>query len=158
MFRTFLLASAVAALSAPAFGQDESTTQMSDVPLAAMAAARAIAGVDEFKSVGVDLDGGSATYELATTSDDGKALEVDVLEDGTVEEVEYQVDLETVPEKVTTLLRKYFPEMEPTLIERSVRGDFVTFYEFEGSVDGQELDVEVREDGRQIVIQEDAAA
>ncbi len=157
MLRTFFAASAVAVLTGPALAQDAPAVEMSDVPHAALAAARAIAGVTEFETVGLDLDNGVATYELAATMD-GKAIEVDVLEDGMIEEVEYETEMDAVPEAVTALLNKYFPDMEPTLIERSVRHNFVTFYEFEGTVDGAEMDVEVREDGKQIVIQDDLAA
>jgi len=158
MLRIIMTASAALLMTVPAVAQEERQTSLEDVPSAALAAAMAAAGVEEFESVGLDLDGGIATYEFSWTDADGMSMEVDVTDSGEVLEVEREVTLDDVPEQVATLLRKYFPDMDPELIELSTRSNFETFYEFEGTSNGEEIDVEVRADGHQIIIQDDPQA
>lgn len=157
MTRYLAAGAAAFILATAASAQEQQQVGMQDVPHAAMAAARQAAGTTEFQAVGLDLDDGQATWELSTKSGDGKGIEVDVTAEGMVVEVEYETAEDEVPQRVMDLLRKYFPDMQPATIERSVRKNFVTFYEFEGEANGSEVDVEVRNDGRMLVIQDDGA-
>ena len=141
------------ALVAPtlAFAQEENAVDMADVPPAAMEAASAEAGKlglqdVQFASVSIDPDAGTETYEFLTTAASGKSLEIDVLADGTVEEVEEEIEMGDLPEPVLATLESELSGFEPSMVERSTRADKVVF-EFEGMMDGREIDVEIDEDG-----------
>ena len=148
------------ALAVPAFAQDEQVMTMADVPPPVLARAETIAmsmGVT-IDSVGLDLDNGTATYEFAGKLPSGMAFEIDVDADGTVEELEEQIEAAAVPQPAMDLVARYLPGFAPELVEKSTRGDFVVFYELEGNnAQGNAIDVEVRADGRQILIQDDLA-
>jgi hypothetical protein len=85
-------------------------------------------------------------------------LEVDVLSNGTIEEVEEEIDLNAVPQPVRTMLQRFFSNLQPTKVEKSTRHNFSVWYEFEGKdQSGREVDIEISSDGQRIVIQDDQA-
>lgn len=148
--KKFLITAAALGLAAPAFAQEENQLSMDEVPEAARTAAQenAPGGITEFESVQLDDDGGTETYEFAATKEDGMSIEVDVLADGTVEEIEEEVNMEAVPQQVSATLDQEVPDFQPTFIEKSTREDgSLIVYEFEGQHDGQEVDIEINEDG-----------
>jgi hypothetical protein len=55
------------------------------------------------------------------------------------------------------LLNAYLPGFAPTTVEISSRPNNVTFYEFEGTINGHEVDVEVSSAGNEILIADDSA-
>jgi len=111
------------------------------------------------EEVDIDLDNGTATYELAGKGADGKMIEIDVLSDGTIEEVEQEISMDNVPDAVKKLLTKYMPKFKADKAEKSTRTNFEVFYEFDGQDEnGGELDIEIRSDGKQITIADDSAA
>ena len=139
--------------------QDEDTITMKDVPFAAKAAAQAAGNGVTFEKVDLDLDNGTATYELAGKGADGKMIEINVLSDGTIEEVEQEISMDNVPEAVKKILAKYMPKFKADKAEKSTRTNFEVFYEFDGQDEnGGELDIEVRSDGKQITLADDSAA
>lgn len=148
-----------ALLAAPAFAQEgsESGLDMNDVPAAARAAAIAVAGTDEFTNVGLDLDGGQATYEFSYETDAGMTNEVDVTGEGMLDEHEQEIALDDVPESVMTLVDKYLADFEPEFIELSTRGDLQVFYELEGEYEGNTIDVEVNQAGTAMTVADDSA-
>lgn len=158
-YRIISGAAALCALfPAIAFAGEENTVNMKDVPPAAKAAAMAAAPGVKFDKVGLDMDDGTASYEFAGKMD-GKAIELDVMEDGTVEEMEHEISMDEVPERVSKTLKKHMGDFEPKFIEKSVRNGFQVYYEFEGEgPEGGELDVEISADGKKIIIQDDTAA
>jgi hypothetical protein len=139
--------------------QDEDTITMKDVPAEAKAAAQAAANGMKFEKVGLDMDNGTATYELAGKGADGKMIEIDVLRDGTIEEVEQEISMDAVPEAVKKALAKFMPKFKADKFEKSTRTNFEVYYEFDGQDEnGAELDIEIRSDGKQIIIADDSAA
>ncbi|WBU55591.1 PepSY domain-containing protein [Paracoccus sediminicola] len=147
-----------ALLAAPAFAQDEETMSLEEVAAAAMEAAQAAMPDASFESASLDDDEGTDTYEIAGVTSDGTAIEVDVLEDGTVEEIEEEVALEDLPDAVTAAWEENMAGVTPSMIEKSTRDDGATvIYEFEGEQDGQEFDAEVNEDGSNWTMTEDMA-
>lgn len=147
-------------LAAPAFAQtaEENPVAMEDVPQAAMDAALVEAekyGITDASFDSVALDEG--IYEFATTKD-GMAFEVDVAEDGTVDEVEEEIAMDAVPAAVSDALSSELEGFEPTFIERSTRADGSIVFEFEGMSGGSEVDVEINEDGSNFTMNEDSAA
>ena len=156
--KTFLITTATLGLATAALAQGGSQISMDEVPEVAMAAAQenAPAGVSEFESVQLDPDADTETYEFAATKDDGMAIEVDVLADGTLEEVEEEVGMEAVPQQVAATLDQEVPGLQPAFIEKSTRPGGIV-YEFEGQLEGQEVDIEINEDGSGFVNNADTA-
>ena len=104
------------------------------------------------------MDPDNETYEFSGAEEDGAMIEVDVLADGTFEEIEEQIDMEAVPQPVSAMLDFAVPGMEPTFIEKSTRDEGSTIiYGFEGQLGGQPVDVEIDEDGSGFVNNADMA-
>lgn len=154
--KKIVLAAAAMGFAAPLLAQEETEMSMEEVPQAVMEAAQA-----EAESAGAELTSAAMdgeTYELSGTLENGMGFEVDVLENGTVEEVEEEIEMSEVPEEVATALEENLPGFEPTYIERSTREDGAQIvYEFEGTHEDGEVDVEINEDGSNFTINEDAA-
>jgi hypothetical protein len=161
MRHAFTAAAATAiAMAGPAIAQEENEIAMEEIPAEAMDAAQGAAdGIGcTFESAAMDDDGGTETIEISGTMEDGMECEVDVLADGTVEEVEEQIGMEMVPDAVASALDSEMSGFEPAYIEKSTRDDgSAVFYEFEGMHDGTEVDVEVAEDGSGLTMVEDTA-
>ena len=130
---------------------------MDQVPPAAMEAAKTAAEGVEFTAVAMDDDEGTETYELSGTTADGMNIEIDLLADGTLEEVEKQIDAGALPEAVTVTLEQELPGFAPAMVEESTRADGSIVYEFEGTHDGKEIDAEVSADGSNYVMNDDTA-
>ena len=84
---------------------------------------------------------------------DGKAVEIDVSPDGRIHEVETAIATSDVPAAVMKII-------EPTFRVSSLRSsnEPARHYEFEGKVNGREVDVEVNASGTEIIIADDAAS
>lgn len=150
-----LLLSAVAlALGSAALAQEETTMTMEEVPANVMEAANAAntKGVT-FEAVAMD-DG---VYEFSGAMEGGMGYEVDVTEDGTVEEIEEQIDASELPEAVSAALESNLAGFTPDYVERSTRADGAVVYEFEGAHEGAAIDAEINEDGSNFMMNEDAA-
>jgi uncharacterized membrane protein YkoI len=139
--------------------QDEESITMNDVPVQVKASAQAAANGTKLDKVGLDLDDGTATYEFSGKNAEGKTVEIDVSHEGRIEEFEQEISMDSVPEAVKKMLTKHLPKFKAETAEKSTRENFEVYYEFDGQGDdGQELDVEIRSDGKRIIIQDDAAA
>ena len=109
----------------------------------------------ELTTAQLDVDDILAIWEVAGEVG-GRALEADIKPDGTLEELEIQVDMEEVPQVVLDVQRRWFPTFQPEgegLIEKSIRpsdgGLPQIWYEFSGV----EFDVEVRSDGAAALVE-----
>ena len=154
MTRLLIAASAVALLSSPSLAMD-----LNQVPAHVVEVAKHYAPDATWESAGTDFDTQlmAPEYEIKGKTKDGMAIEVDVSADGGIHEIETVIAAGAVPEAVTKLLGTYLPGFTPTTIELSARPDNVNFYEFEGTVNGREVDVEVNAARTQIIIADDAA-
>jgi hypothetical protein len=145
----------------PAYGQDEQSIELSEVPFEVIQLAQGAVPVSLTKAaVDVDSDG-VLVYELSGENAEGVQYEVDITGEGEIREVEIEIMEDEVPEVIKQALKTWVPDFQPTFIERSQRPmPFEgTWYEFEGTSpqSPQELDVEIHEDGQQILIQADLA-
>lgn len=108
---------------------------------------------------GVQLDGDDviAVYEFAGKAADGTLLEVDILPNGSVEELEIAISKDAVPSAVWNALRTFAPEFEfaddAVLIEKSVRPSAVGLPQIWYEFSGVDFDVEIRSDARGIFIE-----
>ena len=152
----FVIAAAAALLALPVVAQ-ETEVKMADVPAAAMEAAKANAKGVTFDKVMMDNDEGTATYEFSGKMTNGMMLEVDVLEDGTVEEIEEQIEASALPAEVTATLEKELAGFVPTMVEMSTREGGMVVYEFTGTVDGKDIDAEINADGTNFMMNDDLA-
>jgi len=156
--KRFIFSAAVLSLAAPALAQEEQTVELTAVPKVAMDAAMARAEGATFEKAVIDNDEGTETYELSGKMADGMMIEVDVLADGTIEEVEKQIEASALPAAVSTALDATVPNMQPSIIEESTRPDGTVVYEFEGkNAEGKEVDVEINADGSNPKVIDDMA-
>lgn len=149
----FILAATVAVLGTVVAAQEETTVKMEDVPTVVMDAALANANGVTFDTVSMD-DG---VFEFAGKAASGMGLEVDVMEDGTIEEIEEQIDASALPAEVAATLASSLAGFTPSYVEKSTRPEGVVVYEFEGTVDGKEIDAEINADGTGFVMNDDMA-
>lgn len=149
----FILAAAVAVVGTAVTAQEEATVAMEDVPPAVMEAAMANANGITFDTVAMD-DG---VYEFAGKMASGMGMEVDVMEDGTIEEIEEQIDVAALPAEVSATLTASLAGFEPTYVEKSTRAEGMVVYEFEGTHEGKEIDAEINADGSNFVMNDDMA-
>lgn len=122
---------------------DETRIELSAVPPSIMEAARNAVEVD-FTYARVEQEPGGLTYELGGKTPDGMNVEVDLLEDATVEEVERQLpSMDEVPAEIRNAVMSEYPEFEAALIEAVEVNEELLRYEFEGMSGGEELVLEV---------------
>ena len=128
--------------------------ELNQVPAHVIEVAKHYAPDAEWTSAGTDYDGQlmEPEYEITGTMN-GSKIEVDVSPEGMLHEVETAITASDVPQPTMTLLNAYLPGFTPM----SARPNGVTFYEFEGTVDGREVDIEVNAQGTEIIIADDAA-
>lgn len=152
-----LLLAGVIALGLPT-GAMADDMPMENVPQAVLDAANKAAEGRTLTAVSMEMENGTAIYEFAVEREDGRAMEIDIFEDGSLDEIELEVAMEDLPESVRAKIEADLPGFVPTLIEKSTRPSGI-FYEFEGpSADGSgDVDVEIAEDGSEIVVKSDAA-
>jgi hypothetical protein len=152
--KALLLSAAALALASGALAQEETTMTMEEVPSTVMDAANTAntAGVT-FDAVAMD----EGVYEFSGTMESGMGYEVDVMEDGTIEEVEEQIEASELPEAVSDALDTNLAGFTPDYVERSTRADGAIVYEFEGTHEGQTIDAEINEDGSGFMMNEDTA-
>lgn len=74
----------------------------------------------------------------------GKTVEVDVIEDGTLDEVE--TEMSALPKAVTDAVLRKMPNLKTTKIEESKR-PAGTYYEIEGTDGSKKMDIEIKADG-----------
>ena len=152
--KALLLSAATLAIATTALAQEETTMTMEEVPTTVMEAATAAntMGVT-FDAVAMD----EGVYEFSGTMEGGMGYEVDVMEDGTIEEVEEQIEASDLPEAVTAALETNLAGFTPDYVERSTHADGSIVYEFEGTHEGQTIDAEFYEDGSNFMTNEDSA-
>ena len=153
--RPTTIAAGIAALAlscGPALAQDsvEEIIDLSEVPEAAMTAARAAAGDVELTVGNTETEGGKTVYELRGRMTDGMTLEVDVFADGTIEEVEREIDPAEVPKAVMEAVRAKYPGFRASRVEANERDGQLVEYNIEGQAGGTTFDVEVTADGSDV--------
>lgn len=147
MKRTLITLMASAA-AAPAFAEYQTEISMEEVPAEIVdIAATTVPGMN-FDRVSTELENGVTVYEFEGYNSAGKHVEVDIDENGEIQEIEMQVSAEQVPPVVERSLEQAAPGFEASYIEFSVRGGGSEFvYEFEGDHEGRTLEIEIAENG-----------
>ncbi len=151
----FLPAALAAALFTPSFAQDETEISFDDVPEIVMEAALATAPGVTFERVSIEVENGVPIYEFEATDHAGNHIEIDVFEDGSIEEIEMEIDIDDVPAVVIAALEETAPGFTATYVEFSVRDGNVYVYEFEGDYQGRAVDIEIAENGDVLFMSDD---
>ncbi|MEO1152041.1 MAG: hypothetical protein AAFW83_13785 [Pseudomonadota bacterium] len=134
-----------AALSAAAF----QPVSFEDVPAHVLETAQKTAPGVTFDKVSTENEAGVTVYEFEATDYRGRHIEVDVRADGSLEEIEMEIDESEVPDTVLAALNADQKDFTVRYIEVSVRANGFHVYEFEGiTAAGGRLDIEIAEDGR----------
>jgi len=137
----------------------EADVDLADVPAWVIHTAKVALPAAEFKTAQLDQDDIEAVYEVQGTYA-GKAAEVDVRADGSVEEIELVIDPKDVPEGPAEKFASIFPKFELVKIEKSIRptrtGLLETWYEWDGTAEGGDpVDVEVDATGKTYLVEPD---
>lgn len=139
-----------------------SSLDLSDVPMHILHTAEVafkeqdgmahLTGVAQF-----DQDEVMAIYEIQGKTSSGRLLEADIRPDGTLLELEVEIEASDVPSKVSDAVGNFFPDFqlaeEKPAIEKSIRpsenGLPEIWYEFSGT----KFDVEVRSDAKALLVE-----
>ncbi len=140
----------VGATTLPTHAQDNTEIARNEVPSVAMMSAKTFAPGIDFTRVGFEIENGETVYEFEGHSQDGRHIEIDVLETGALQEIEMEVTWDEVPIAIQIELKLSNSQFEPKFIEASTRPDGTTVYEFEGIIGGKFADVEILETGTSI--------
>ena len=121
---------------------------INDVPDDVLSTARATAPGVDFHTVSIERENGVDVYEFEAEDYRGRHIEVDVREDGSLEEIEMEMELDEVPAAVRDALNAEFNDFSVSYVEASIRANGVFAYEFEGrTANGTRMDLEIAEDG-----------
>lgn len=154
--KILLASAAILALATALSAQDETTMTLEDVPATIMEAANAANTMGVTLDY-VQMDNVDNVYEIGGKMADGMNLEIDVTQDGTIDEIEKQIEASALPAEVQSALDAELAGFEPTMVEESTRADGHVVYEFEGMHDGQDVDVEINADGTGYTLNGDLA-
>lgn len=128
---------------------DNTEISFNDVPKHVLATAKQYAPSINFERYAVDNENGKLVYEFEGRDAFGKHIEIDVLPDGTLEEIELETSWDEVPVSIQIKLSIDAKDFKPSFIERSIRADGTTVYEFEAvQSDGTLREIEIMNDGR----------
>ncbi len=155
------LTATVAALAAAgaALADDGTEIAFDEAPQAARETALDTAPGVKFERVGVEIEDGVTIYEFEGRDGAGRRIEIDVLEDGTLEEIEMEVSMDDVPDAVKAALEEAAPGFTPTYVQLSVRDGGGTYvYEFKGAADSGDIDLEIDEGGEVLAVSGGAAS
>jgi uncharacterized membrane protein YkoI len=155
MTRVFpVFAASFFALSAHA--SDDAPLDFADVPEDVVAVAEETAPGVDFYDVSIERENGVDIYEFEADDHNGRHIEIDVSEHGSLEEIEMEIGFDEVPAAVRESLDRSAPGFDPDYVEFSVRDDSDYVYEFEGDYAGEEINIEITEDGEVLVYSSDA--
>lgn len=158
MSRAFLLGAALAA-TAPFAVYAETEIAFEDVPENVLNTAISTAPGVTFDRVSIDVENGQTIYEFEADDHKGKHIEVDVNEDGSLEEIEMEVTFDETPLAVQQTLESEAEGFEHDYIELSIRsGRYPYVYEFDGKISGRLVSIEIAETGELLQMSDDLSS
>lgn len=145
MFKLLSVSVATMIVTGAAFAGDSKKVELSDVPQKVTDTAMKEVSGFKASSANTEMEDGKKVYELQGMAD-GKKVEIDVMEDGTLDEVETEMEMSALPEAVTKAVMGKMPNFKPSKIEES-RRPAGTYYEIEGADGSNKMDIEIKADG-----------
>ena len=132
----------------PVLALDNIGIKRAEVPPAALGTAKYYAPGVTFTRYAYEDENGIRIYEFESHDSEGRHIEVDVLADGTLQEIEMEKHWDETPVAVQFELTIGHSGFIPTFIEASIRPDGTTVYEFEGiDKNGAFADYEILDNG-----------
>ena len=112
-----------------------------------------------FDRVSIEEENGVSIYEFEAKDHNGRHIEVDVTEDGDLEEIEMEIPFSDVPADVVATLEATASGFIPVYIEFSVRQTAPIYvYEFDGDLEGRQVSIEIAESGDLLVFSDDLSS
>jgi hypothetical protein len=109
-----------------------------------------------YKQAVLKHDFGREVFELIGKTAGGRDLRLVVSDSGALLAVDTPLPLAEVPTTVTNTLHHWVKGFQVKTIERSVRDSGTRiWYRFVGKSDGKAMQIDVREDGKQLTIEEE---
>ena len=146
---------ALGVLSPAALAQTGAQTDipLDEVPADILAMAETTVPGVAFHRVSTEFENGGVVYEFEAFNSAGKHVEVDITEDGAIQEIEMEIAFDQTPSRVKAALEEAASGFTPDYVEYSVRdGGRAYVYEFEGDYNGRTLEIEIAENGRVLFV------
>lgn len=133
------------------FAGEEIKISLKEVPNKIMIEVQGVIPKATIISANLEKEKNSTLYEVQGRFPDGRSVEVDIFDNGKIEEVEIEFPEYMVPKAVLIAIEKKYKGFIPTYIEASHSKSMkVIQYEFEGTYNNKKIDLEVSADGRKI--------
>jgi uncharacterized membrane protein YkoI len=94
------------------------------------------------------VEDGTTYYDLSLESRDDEDLEVKAKPDGTIVEIEKEIEAKDLPAAVTAALKAKYPGSEVKEAEEVTKGDKVSYEVEIATADEKELEVTLDRDGK----------
>ena len=120
---------------------------LSEVPAAAKAAIEREAKGFKIGDIEQDTDNGKVVFEVDIDKNGDKEIKLKVADDGTLLEIEEELNNDEVPAVVLSAAKKSLGDLEIGDIEKRYRPGRNTFYRIEAETDDLDIELEIAEDG-----------
>jgi len=137
-------------ISMPVIAQDNIEIDRQEIPAFVHKTAQNYAPDVSFTRYAYEDESQYRIYEFSGKDVQGQKIEVDVMADGTLQEIELETPWDEIPVYIQIEFDLKAPQMKPDFIERSIRPDGSTVYEFEQTIEGQLIEVEILNTGTAI--------
>jgi hypothetical protein len=94
-----------------------------DCPAAVTSAVTKAVADGTIRSCRAETEDGRAQFEVVVDSKARGKLEIDVLPDGTIDQIEEKIDVSALPDAVTKAFAAKYPGATPTRAEKQTHGD-----------------------------------
>jgi len=121
--------------------------ELADLPSAVQETIKRELGGVSPEKIERDTDDGEVVYEVDAETADGREIDLEVAEDGTLLEKQEEVRLADVPAAVRATIERELGGVSPEEIERQTENGEVVYEVDAETADGREIDLEVAEDG-----------
>jgi len=121
--------------------------ELADLPSAVQETVKRELGSAHIDEIERDTEDGKVVYEVEAETADGREIELEVAEDGTLLEKGEEVRLTEVPAAVRATIERELGGVSPEKIERETEGCTVRYEVEAETADGREIELEIAEDG-----------
>ena len=120
--------------------------ELADLPSAVQNTVKRELGSAHIDEIERDTEDGKVVYKIEAETTDGREIELDVAEDGTLLEKEEEVRLTDVPAAVRATIERELGGVSPEKIERQTEEATIRYEIDAETADGREIDLDVAED------------
>jgi hypothetical protein len=143
-FRLGLLIVVLLLMAGASQGEDIS---LSEVPAAVRVVIERELKDAEIDDLERDKDDGEIVYKIDAKSDNDNDIKLKIAEDGTVLELEKEMDADDLPAVILEAVKKFVGEIYIDDVEKRARKGSKAFYRIRGDNDDLEIELQVGEDG-----------